>query len=76
MNGGPYLWMILIGGHTPTSNLEVHDMRFCAGSTMEDTYPALRREWWGDTDTLHLDVWAKVACIDGYDVSLQSEPYT
>ncbi len=75
MSGGPFLWMILIGGHTPTSNLEVHDMRFCAGETIEETYPALRKEWWGDPDTLHLDVWAKVACIDGYNVSLKTESY-
>ncbi len=71
-----YLWAILVGGHTPTSNLEVHDMRFCAGEKIEDTYPALRKEWWGDPDTLHLDVWARVTCIDGYDVSLKPEPYT
>ena len=67
--------MIMVGGHTPTSNLEVHDMRFAAAEKIEDTYEQLQSEWWGDPDTLHLDVWSKITCIDGYDVSLKPEPY-
>lgn len=75
MSGAPALFMIMVGGHTPTSNLEVHDMRFATGQTIEDTYETLQSEWWGDPDTLHLDVWAKVTCIDGFDVTLRTEPY-
>jgi hypothetical protein len=75
MSGAPALFMIMVGGHTPTSNLEVHDMRFAAGQTIEDTYETLQSEWWGDPDTLHLDVWAKVTCIDGFDITLKPEPY-
>lgn len=71
----PFLYMIMVGGHTPTSNLEVHDMRFVAANAMQDTYETLQKEWWGDPDTLHLDVWSRVTCIDGYDVSLRPEPY-
>lgn len=76
MSDGASPFMIMVGGHTPTSNLEVHDMRFVAGNTIEDTYETLQREWWGDPDTLHLDVWSKITCIDGYDISLKAEPYT
>ncbi len=71
----PSLFMVMIGGHTPTSNLEVHDMRFVAGHNIEDTYETLQTEWWGDPDTLHLDVWSCITCIDGYDVSLKKSPY-
>lgn len=68
--------MIMVGGHTPTSNLEVHDIRFVAGEKIEDTYETLQSEWWGDPDTLHLDVWSKITCIDSYDISLKTEPCT
>ena len=71
----PSLFMVMVGGHTPTSNLEVHDMRFVAADSIEDTFETLQSEWWGDPDTLHLDVWSKISCIDGYDVSLKTEPY-
>lgn len=71
----PSLFMVMIGGHTPTSNLEVHDMRFVAGHKIEDTFEALQNEWWGNPDTLHLDVWSKVTCIDSYDVTLENSAY-
>jgi len=67
--------MILVGGHTPTSNLEVHDMRFAVGERIEDTFETLQSEWWGNPDTLHLDVWSKIICVDGFDVRLKAEPY-
>lgn len=67
------LFMIMVGGHTPTSNIEVHDVRFAAGHRIEDTYPALRAAWWGDPDTLHLDVWADISSVDDYDVLLKTE---
>ncbi len=68
--------MVLVGGHTATSNLEVHDMRFVVGSDITDCYEQLQTEWWGDPDTLHLDAWGAVTSIDGHDVSLQQIPYT
>lgn len=67
--------MVLVGGHTPTSNLEVHDMRFVVGDTIKDTYETLQNEWWGAPDTLHIDVWGAVTQIDGYNISLSPEPY-
>lgn len=69
------LFMVLVGGHTPTSNLEVHDMRFVTGATIQETYETLQSEWWGDPNTLHVDVWGEVNTIDGYDVSLSPTPY-
>lgn len=72
----PKLFMVLVGGHTPTSNLEVHDMRFVAGAKIEDTYEALRNEWWGDPATLHIDVWAEIRQIDKYNVTLSTFPCT
>ncbi len=68
--------MVYVGGHTPTSNLEVHDMRFVVGETIEDCYKELQKQWWGDPDTLHLDCWGAIEQVDGYDVSLSTKPYS
>lgn len=76
MAAAPKLFMVLVGGHTSTSNLEVHDMRFVTGATLQDTYETLQSEWWGDPDTLHIDGWADVTQIDGFDVSLSPEKYS
>lgn len=67
--------MVLVGGQTPAANIELHDMRFAVGEKISDTYETLQREWWGDPETLHVDVWAEVKQIDGYNVRLSSEPY-
>lgn len=75
-DAGPKLFMVLVGGHTPTSNLEVHDMRFVTGTALRDTYDTLQSEWWGDPDSLHIDGWAHVTQIDGFDLSLSPEKYT
>lgn len=69
------LFMVLVGGQTPTANIELHDMRFVTGETIKDTYETLQDEWWGDSDTLHIDVWAEIKQIDGYNVTLSGEPY-
>jgi hypothetical protein len=68
------LFMVYVGGHTPTSNLEVHDMRFVVGAAIEDCYRALQNQWWGDPDTLHMDCWSEVSQVDGYNVTLSSKP--
>lgn len=69
------LFMVLVGGQTPTANIELHDMRFAVGEKISDTYETLQNEWWGDPDTLHVDVWAEVRQIDGYNVTVRAEPY-
>lgn len=68
--------MVLVGGHTPTSNLEVHDMRFVTGHSITDTYETLQNEWWGDPDTLHIDVWGEISGVDGYKIELRTESFT
>lgn len=69
------LFMILVGGQVRGANIELHDVRFAAGEKIRDTYETLQDEWWGDPDTLHIDAWADVTHIDGYDVLLSPEPY-
>jgi hypothetical protein len=64
------LFMFYVGGDCGGSNIELHDIRFSVGETIESCYPDLRQQWWGDPESLHLDCWGEVAQVDGYDVEL------
>jgi hypothetical protein len=68
------LFMFYIGGNCGNSNIELHDVRFAVGNTPEDCYEDLRRQWWGDPDSLHLDCWGAVEQADGFDLTLTTEP--
>jgi hypothetical protein len=70
------LFAIYIGGEFPGANIEVHDVRFVVADVIEETYAALRRDWWGVPRSLHIDCWAQITHADGHDVSLRSEPFT
>jgi hypothetical protein len=64
------LFMFYIGGDCGNSNIELHDVRFSAGDTAEACHDDLRRQWWGNPKSLHLDCWGAVEQADGYDVML------
>ena len=65
---------MVLGGRTDRSLIELHDVRFVAGCCIEDTYPELRRQWFGRRRGLHLDSYMAVHCIDGWKVTLDVEP--
>jgi len=68
------LFMFYIGGNCGNSNIELHDVRFSVGNTPEDCHEDLRRQWWGDPKSLHLDCWGPVEQADGFDVTLTTTP--
>lgn len=68
------LFMFYVGGDCGNSNVELHDVRFSIGETIEDCHSDLRKQWWGDPKSLHLDCWGAVEQADGYDVILSKEP--
>ena len=51
----PTLFLVVLGGRTARSHIELHDVRFVAGYTIDDTLPELRRQWFGRREGLHLD---------------------
>jgi hypothetical protein len=67
------LFMFYVGGNYGNSNVELHDVRFSIGEAAEDCFDDLRRQWWGEPDSLHLDCWGAVEQADGYDIELSSE---
>lgn len=68
------LFMFYVGGNFGNSNIELHDVRFSIGKTPEDCYDDLRRQWWGEPNSLHLDCWGAVGQADGYDIELSTRP--
>jgi hypothetical protein len=70
----PQLFLAVLGGRTPASHIELHDVRFVAGTTIEAAIPELRRQWFGMREGLHLDAWMAVRAVDGFTVRLGREP--
>jgi hypothetical protein len=71
----PSLFLVVLGGRLPGVHIELHDVRFVVGATIEATLPQLRRQWFGARRGLHLDSWMAVRFVDGYRVELRPEPF-
>jgi hypothetical protein len=67
------LFMFYVGGSCRNSNTELHDVRFSVGETAEACFDDLRRQWWGDPESLHLDCWGPVNQADGFDVEITAD---
>jgi hypothetical protein len=68
------LFLVILGGRAPGCLVELHDVRFVAGQTIEACLPELRRQWFGTPESLHLDAFMVVKAIDGWSVSLVETP--
>ena len=67
-----FLFLIVLGGRTSKSNVELHDVRWVVGSKIEDTFPILRRDWFGSPDGLHIDSYKKIKHVDGYQINFKN----
>ena len=67
------LFMFYVGGQCKNSNIELHDVRFSVGETIDACYDDLRQQWWSDPASLHLDCWGAVDQADGFDVEVTTE---
>ena len=72
--GRPELFLAVLGGRALGCHIELHDVRFVAGATIESALPELRRQWFGRREGLHLDSYLAVLAVDGFAVSLGREP--
>lgn len=69
-----YLFMFYLGGNAGKSNIEVHDIQFAVAKEPEDAWPLLRKAWFGDRNKVHLDGYARIHWVDGYQIALSEEP--
>jgi len=65
-----FLYLVVLGGRAEKANIELHDVRWVAGSKIEDTYGTLRKDWFGSPKGLHIDSYKKIKYIDGYKINL------
>ena len=68
------LFVFYIGGDCGSSNIELHDIRFSIGETAEACHDDLRRQWWGEPKSLHLDCWGELRQADGFDIKVVKAP--
>ena len=68
------LFAVFTGGNHPRANIELHDLRFVAGDSVEATIPTLRAAWWGKPSSVHIDGYAELTEVDGWQVDLVPGP--
>ena len=64
--------MIVLGWRAKLVNVELHNVRWVIGSKIEDTYDALRKDWFGTFEGLHIDSYKKIKYLDGYKITLKN----
>ena len=62
------LFIVVLGGRSLKSNIEIHDVRWVIGKTIEDTFPELRKQWIGKKSGLHIDSYKCIKYVDGYKI--------
>jgi hypothetical protein len=72
---GVRLFLAVLGGRAAHCNIELHDVRFVVGDSIDAALPALREQWFGRRRGLHLDSYVAVERADGYRVRLALEPF-
>ncbi len=65
-----FLFLVVLGGRSKKANIEIHDVRWVVGSKIEDTFDALKKDWFGSPKGLHIDSYKKIKFIDGYKINL------
>ena len=72
----PKLFMVYLGGKAPKANIELHDIQFVVGESIDETFDTLKQNWFGTVQGLHLDSYCHVSSADGYQISLSEQPPT
>ena len=62
------LFIVVLGGRSSKSNVELHDVRWVIGEKIEDTFSELKSQWIGQIKGLHIDSYKCVKYIDGYKI--------
>ncbi len=65
------LFLVMLGGRTNSSHIELHDLRWVIGKNIKETYQQLRNQWFGLKQGLHIDSYMEVNFIDGYEIVIK-----
>ncbi len=64
------LFAVYLGGRADRCNIELHDVVFAVGSSIEDTYPSLAKKWFGNLHQFHIDSYVELQNIDGFQIQI------
>ena len=64
------LFLVYLGGRIQGCHIEMHDVRFVVGDSIEQTYSKLKAQWVGDKSNVHMDSYMQIQHIDGYQVEV------
>lgn len=64
------IYAVYLGGKADRSNIELHDVVFVIGSSIEETYPLLAKKWFGNMNHFHIDSYLHLQYIDGHEIEL------
>ena len=64
------LFAVYLGGRADRCNIELHDVVFVVGNSIEETYPSLVKKWFGDSNHVHIDSYLHLQNVDGYEIEL------
>lgn len=65
-----HLFAVYLGGGAEKAYIELHDLVFAVGETIQDTHDQLGKLWFGKQDGLHIDGYIQLDFVDGYEVEL------
>jgi len=68
------LFAVYLGGNADGCSIEVHDVVFVIGTTIEETYPILVKKWFGNPNKCHIDSYMELQNIEGYQIGLSQKP--
>ena len=67
------LYLVVLGGRIYGGHVEIHDVRWVIGETIESAIPNLKTEWIGKASGLHIDSYKAIRFVDGYKVKLMNK---
>jgi len=68
------LHAIMLGGRAPGCRIELHDIAFAVGDTLESMHEQLLTQWFGEPQGLHVDAYLRLSQADGHRIELRTEP--
>lgn len=70
------LFAVLLGGNPPGTGVEVHDVVFTVGPTLEATREQMLAAWFAGGPAPHVDSWMELDVVDGARIALCPAPVT
>jgi hypothetical protein len=64
------LFSVNLGGKAKNANIEVHDIVFVIGNTIQECFPKIKEKWFGDPESVHIDSYAELTQIEEYSIEL------